>query len=527
MRAEVVVESVGPATWDRSMRALAAGGRLVVCGGTSGQKVELDLPRLFFKQIEVIGSTMGGYGEFAEVTRLVEQGLPVSVDAVLALDGVPRRPGPPRGRRPAGQDRPDPRVGSRAWTWPSSRSACGPRSRLGPTCSSTLSHQIHEHPETNYEEHFAHDLLTGIARGRGPGGASARPTGSTPRSWRGRARDGPRHRRAAASTTPCPASATRAGTTSSPPRGSAPAWPPRPLADEVGGRVVVLGTPAEEGGGGKILMARAGRVRRASTPPSWCTPPATTSRHGRDRRAGAHRHLHRPGRPRRRVPARGPQRPRRRRARLPQRRRAAAAHPPRRADPRGVPRGGGQAEHRPRPRRHRVDGALAQHRHPRAAEGAGRRVPRGGGDRRGLRGRHRVEVGRLRRHARQRGDGRPLRRQRGRARPDRRRARREAAGRGQHRHGQRELPRAVDPPDDRGGTVGRADPHPRVRRASPGHRAATRPSSTGAIALAWTVADLWLGDGVLDAAASRVRRHHRAASARRSSGPRSRRCGGA
>ncbi len=89
VRAHVVVESVGPATWDRSIRSLEAGGRLVVCGGTSGQKVELDLPRLFFRQIEVIGSTMGGYGEFAEVTRLVEQGLPVSVDSSFDLGSYP------------------------------------------------------------------------------------------------------------------------------------------------------------------------------------------------------------------------------------------------------------------------------------------------------------------------------------------------------------------------------------------------------------------------------------------------------
>jgi NADPH:quinone reductase-like Zn-dependent oxidoreductase len=89
VRAHVVVESVGPATWERSIRSLEAGGRLVVCGGTSGQKVELDLPRLFFKQIEVIGSTMGGYGEFAEVTRLVAQGLPVAVDSTFDLESYP------------------------------------------------------------------------------------------------------------------------------------------------------------------------------------------------------------------------------------------------------------------------------------------------------------------------------------------------------------------------------------------------------------------------------------------------------
>jgi zinc-binding alcohol dehydrogenase/oxidoreductase len=85
VKAHVVVESVGPATWDKSVRALLPGGRLSVCGGTSGQKVEVDLPRLFFKQIEIIGSTMGSYEEFADVTRLVDQGLPVVVDEVFDL----------------------------------------------------------------------------------------------------------------------------------------------------------------------------------------------------------------------------------------------------------------------------------------------------------------------------------------------------------------------------------------------------------------------------------------------------------
>ena len=89
VRCEVVVESVGPATWDRSVRALAPGGRLVVCGGTSGPVVELNLPRLFFKQYEIIGSTMGGYGEFAEVARLVGQGLPVAVDEEFSIEDYP------------------------------------------------------------------------------------------------------------------------------------------------------------------------------------------------------------------------------------------------------------------------------------------------------------------------------------------------------------------------------------------------------------------------------------------------------
>ena len=89
VKADVVVESVGPATWDASVRSLVPGGRLVVCGGTSGQKVEVDLPKLFFKQIEIIGSTMGSYEEFDAVVRLVEQGLPVSVDEVFDLAEYP------------------------------------------------------------------------------------------------------------------------------------------------------------------------------------------------------------------------------------------------------------------------------------------------------------------------------------------------------------------------------------------------------------------------------------------------------
>lgn len=88
--ADVVIESVGPATWEQSIRSLRSGGRLVVCGGTSGPKVELNLPRLFFKQAEIIGSTMGSYEEFEAVTRLVDRGVAVHVDEVVDLADYPR-----------------------------------------------------------------------------------------------------------------------------------------------------------------------------------------------------------------------------------------------------------------------------------------------------------------------------------------------------------------------------------------------------------------------------------------------------
>ena len=91
VRADVVFENVGAATWDRSLRALAPGGRLVTCGGTAGSRVELSLPRLFFKQHEIIGSTMGSYAEFAAVTRLVgEERAKVVVDEVVGgLEAFP------------------------------------------------------------------------------------------------------------------------------------------------------------------------------------------------------------------------------------------------------------------------------------------------------------------------------------------------------------------------------------------------------------------------------------------------------
>ena len=60
---------------------------MVVCGSTSGPKVELTLPRLFFKQFEIIGSTMGSYQEFDEVLALVEGGLPVTIDQSYPLEG--------------------------------------------------------------------------------------------------------------------------------------------------------------------------------------------------------------------------------------------------------------------------------------------------------------------------------------------------------------------------------------------------------------------------------------------------------
>lgn len=88
--ADVVLENVGPATWEQSVRSLQPGGRLVTCGSTSGTKVEITVPHLFFKQLEVLGSTMFDYDEFAAVTNLIGSGrVPVVVDEVFAFDELP------------------------------------------------------------------------------------------------------------------------------------------------------------------------------------------------------------------------------------------------------------------------------------------------------------------------------------------------------------------------------------------------------------------------------------------------------
>ncbi|MDP2304399.1 MAG: zinc-binding dehydrogenase [Pseudomonadota bacterium] len=86
---DVVVESVGEATWAGSIRALAWGGRLVCCGATAGPDVRLNLRAVFFKQLEIVGSTMGSTGELLRAWQEVTQGRirPV-VDRVLPLSRI-------------------------------------------------------------------------------------------------------------------------------------------------------------------------------------------------------------------------------------------------------------------------------------------------------------------------------------------------------------------------------------------------------------------------------------------------------
>jgi len=85
-RVDVVMETVGEATWAHSLRALRPGGRIVVSGATSGPMPPADLARVFFLQLSVVGSTMGTRDQLVRLVRFCEQtGVRPLIDRVLPL----------------------------------------------------------------------------------------------------------------------------------------------------------------------------------------------------------------------------------------------------------------------------------------------------------------------------------------------------------------------------------------------------------------------------------------------------------
>lgn len=84
---DVIVENVGEATWEGSLRMMRPGGRLVTCGATTGPSVTTDARRLFWYQYDILGSTMGNAEEYREIVRLLGQGrLRPLVDSVFPLE---------------------------------------------------------------------------------------------------------------------------------------------------------------------------------------------------------------------------------------------------------------------------------------------------------------------------------------------------------------------------------------------------------------------------------------------------------
>ena len=84
--ADVVVETVGEATWERSLGAAAQEGRIVVCGATSGHSPPARLYRLWWKQLTVYGSTMGMPSDFEAAYELIRAGRArIHLDSVYPL----------------------------------------------------------------------------------------------------------------------------------------------------------------------------------------------------------------------------------------------------------------------------------------------------------------------------------------------------------------------------------------------------------------------------------------------------------
>jgi NADPH:quinone reductase-like Zn-dependent oxidoreductase len=86
---DMVIDSVGEASWDDSLRSLRRGGRLVTCGATTGSNPGADIQRLFIRQLEVYGSTGGSLEEMRELIALVANGgIKPVIDQCFALDEV-------------------------------------------------------------------------------------------------------------------------------------------------------------------------------------------------------------------------------------------------------------------------------------------------------------------------------------------------------------------------------------------------------------------------------------------------------
>jgi NADPH:quinone reductase-like Zn-dependent oxidoreductase len=85
-RVDAVMETVGEATWSHSLRALEPGGVVVVSGATSGPNPPADLARVFYRQLRIVGSTMGTRDELVRLTRLLDAtGVRPLIDDVLPM----------------------------------------------------------------------------------------------------------------------------------------------------------------------------------------------------------------------------------------------------------------------------------------------------------------------------------------------------------------------------------------------------------------------------------------------------------
>jgi len=72
---DVILDHIGADTWEKNIRSLRKGGRLVTCGVTSGYEVATDIRYIFFRSLSILGSTMGTRGELLQIMRMIERGM--------------------------------------------------------------------------------------------------------------------------------------------------------------------------------------------------------------------------------------------------------------------------------------------------------------------------------------------------------------------------------------------------------------------------------------------------------------------
>ncbi|MGH3442136.1 MAG: zinc-binding dehydrogenase [Nitriliruptorales bacterium] len=90
-RVDLVLESVGQATWDHSLKSARTGGTVVVVGATSGRSAPTFIPQIFFRQLNVVGSTMGTRDELVSLVRFLEvTGVRPIIDEALPMTEAPK-----------------------------------------------------------------------------------------------------------------------------------------------------------------------------------------------------------------------------------------------------------------------------------------------------------------------------------------------------------------------------------------------------------------------------------------------------
>lgn len=89
--ADIALDHVGATTFNDSIRCLSWGGKLITCGATSGSEITIDLKAIFFKNISILGSTMGNLSDLPQIIDLVSQHkLRTVIDSTFKLEDLPK-----------------------------------------------------------------------------------------------------------------------------------------------------------------------------------------------------------------------------------------------------------------------------------------------------------------------------------------------------------------------------------------------------------------------------------------------------